>query len=386
MHQTMRWYGPHDNIQLEDLKQCGIEGIVTALHHIPVGDVWTSEEIKKRQTIIENAGLKWTVVESLPVHEDIKRANGNYESYIENYKQSLKNLAECGIYVVTYNFMPVLDWVRTNTKYRNKDGSTALMYDKIAFIYFDVHQLNRPNARKDYSESELEKAKLYGNSLSEEDKKSLFKSILLGLPGSTESFSLEQVLNLLETYKDIDDHLLRKHLISFLQEVTPVAEKSGIKLAIHPDDPPFSVLGLPRVVSKTNDLKQLFNTVSSTSNGLCYCTGSLGAEPNNNLTEIIDLFQDRIHFLHLRNVKRENENVFRESEHLNGDNPMEEIMEKLILVMQKRNISLPMRPDHGFLHSFEKTEQFPGYSLIGRLKGLAELRGLEAGIIYKLKM
>ena len=385
MQQTMRWYGPHDTIQLSDLKQCGIEGIVTALHHIPVGNVWTIDEIKKRQGLIENAALKWTVVESLPVHEDIKRAKGNYKSYIENYKLSLKNLAECGIYVVTYNFMPVLDWVRTNTKYQNKDGTTALMYDKIAFIYFDVHQLNRPNARKDYSENELEKARLYGNSLSEEEKINLFKSVLLGLPGSTESFTPEEVLKLLEAYKDIDDHLLRKHLIMFLQEIIPVAEKYGIKLAIHPDDPPFSVLGLPRVVSKTNDLKEIFNVVVSNSNGLCYCTGSLGAEPNNNLTEIVDLFQDRIHFLHLRNVVRENENVFRESEHLNGDNPMEEIIEKIILVMQKRNLNLPMRPDHGFLHSFEKTEQFPGYSLIGRLKGLAELRGLEAGIIHKLK-
>lgn len=385
MQQTMRWYGPHDTIQLSDLKQCGIEGIVTALHHIPVGNVWTIDEIKKRQALIENAALKWTVVESLPVHEDIKRAKGNYKSYIENYKLSLKNLAECGIYVVTYNFMPVLDWVRTNTKYQNKDGTTALMYDKIAFIYFDVHQLNRPNARKDYSENELEKARLYGNSLSEEEKINLFKSVLLGLPGSTESFTPEEVLKLLEAYKDIDDHLLRKHLIMFLQEIIPVAEKYGIKLAIHPDDPPFSVLGLPRVVSKTNDLKEIFNVVVSNSNGLCYCTGSLGAEPNNNLTEIVDLFQDRIHFLHLRNVVRENENVFRESEHLNGDNPMEEIIEKIILVMQKRNLNLPMRPDHGFLHSFEKTEQFPGYSLIGRLKGLAELRGLEAGIIHKLK-
>lgn len=385
MQQTMRWYGPHDTIKLSDLKQCGIEGIVTALHHIPVGNVWTIDEIKKRQALIENAALKWTVVESLPVHEDIKRAKGNYKSYIENYKLSLKNLAECGIYVVTYNFMPVLDWVRTNTKYQNKDGTTALMYDKIAFIYFDVHQLNRPNARKDYSENELEKARLYGNSLSEEEKINLFKSVLLGLPGSTESFTPEEVLNLLEAYKDIDDHLLRKHLIMFLQEIIPVAEKYGIKLAIHPDDPPFSVLGLPRVVSKTNDLKEIFNAVVSNSNGLCYCTGSLGAEPNNNLTEIVDLFQDRIHFLHLRNVVRENENVFRESEHLNGDNPMEEIIEKIILVMQKRNLNLPMRPDHGFLHSFEKTEQFPGYSLIGRLKGLAELRGLEAGIIHKLK-
>lgn len=384
MHQTMRWYGPHDTIQLTDLKQCGIEGIVTALHHIPVGAIWTVEEIKKRQAIVENADLKWTVVESLPVHEDIKRAKGNYKIYIENYKTSLKNLAECGIHVVTYNFMPVLDWVRTNHKFQNTDGTTALLYDKIAFIYFDVFQLKRPSAESDYSQEELEKAKTYGESLSEEEKNVLFKSVLLGLPGSTESFTADEILNLLNAYKDIDDSLLRKHLIYFLEEVSPVAEKLGIKLAIHPDDPPFSVLGLPRVVSRTSDLKEIFNAVPLNSNGLCYCTGSLGAEPDNNLTEIIDLFEDRIHFLHLRNVVRENQYVFRESEHLNGGNPIEEIMTKLIQVMQKRNVSLPMRPDHGFLHSFEKTELYPGYSLIGRLKGLAELRGLEAGIIHTL--
>lgn len=384
MHQTMRWYGPHDTIQLNDLRQCGIEGIVTALHHIPVGDVWTIDEIKKRQALVEEADLKWTVVESLPVHEDIKRGKGNFLAYIENYKISLKNLAECRIYVVTYNFMPVLDWVRTNPKHKNKDGTTALLYDKIAFIYFDVFQLKRPNAEKDYSGEELLKGKTYGESLSEEEKKVLFQSILLGLPGSTESFTPEQVLKLLDEYKDINDDLLRKNLIYFLKEVSPLAEKLGIKLAIHPDDPPFSVLGLPRVVSKTSDLKAIFNAIPVNSNGLCYCTGSLGAEPNNNLLDIIDLFEDRIHFLHLRNVTRESEYIFRESEHLNGDNPIEEIMTKLIHVMQKRNVSLPMRPDHGFLHSFEKTELYPGYSLIGRLKGLAELRGLETGIIHSM--
>ena len=385
MHQTMRWYGPHDTIQLNDLRQCGIEGIVTALHHIPVGDVWTVGEIKKRQALVEDAGLNWTVVESLPVHEDIKRGKGNYLTYIENYKTSLKNLAQCGIYVVTYNFMPVLDWVRTNPKHKNKDGTTALLYDKIAFIYFDVFQLKRPNAEKDYSKNELNQAKTYGSRLSEEEKKALFQSILLGLPGSTESFTPEQVLSLLDDYKDIDDNDLRKNLIYFLKEVSPLAENLGVKLAIHPDDPPFSVLGLPRVVSKTTDLKEIFNTVPINSNGLCYCTGSLGAEPNNNLLEIIDLFEDRIHFLHLRNVSRDSEYIFRESEHLNGDNPIEEIMTKLIHVMQKRNTSLPMRPDHGFLHSFERTELYPGYSLVGRLKGLAELRGLEAGIIHSMK-
>ncbi|MEZ4977453.1 MAG: mannonate dehydratase [Flavobacteriaceae bacterium] len=385
MHQTMRWYGPHDIIQLTNLKQCGIESIVTALHHIPVGNVWTVGEIKKRQTIIEESGLKWTVVESLPVHDDIKLAKGNYLTYIENYKRSLENLAECGIYTVTYNFMPLLDWVRTNVKYQNKDGSKALLFDKIAFIFFDVFLLKRPLAENSYTKQELEKAQSYGNNLTELEKNALFESVLLGLPGNTKSFTPKEVLALLKAYKNIDGSHLREHLINFLNEIAPLANTLGVKLAIHPDDPPFPILGLPRVVSKTSDLKVIFDAVPISSNGLCFCTGSLGAEPNNNLIDIIDLFENRIHFLHLRNIIRENEFVFRESEHLIGDNPMEKIMVKLINLMQKRNISLPMRPDHGFLHSFEKKELFPGYSLLGRLKGLAELRGLEAGILHFLE-
>jgi mannonate dehydratase len=245
--------------------------------------------------------------------------------------------------------------------------------------------LKRPNAENDFSEKEKQEALAYGNTLTEDEKEKLFRYVLLGLPGSTEGFTAEQVLALLEDYKDIDDEGLRNNLVSFLKEVVPVAEKNGVKLAIHPDDPPFSVLGLPRVVCNEKDIRQLFDAVPNNANGLCYCTGSLGAEPKNDLEKIIDDFGDRIHFLHLRNVKRENESVFRESKHLDGDNPMEGIMEKIILLMNERNISLPMRPDHGFLHSYEKSELYPGYSLIGRLKGLAELRGLEQGILYKLK-
>ena len=384
MQQTMRWYGPSDTIGLKDIRQCGVLGIVTALHQIPVGEIWTIEAIKERQQLICNAGMEWTVVESLPVHEDIKKATGDYLKYIENYKISIKNIAECDIKVITYNFMPILDWVRTNHSFENPDGTKALLYNKEAFVYFDVFLLKRPNTN--YSEEEKQKALDFGNKLSKPEKELLFKNVLLGLPGSKINFTAEQILALLKEYEAIDDLKLRENLIYFLSEVAPFAEELGVKLAIHPDDPPFSVLGLPRILCTEEDIKQIFNAVPIKANGLCYCTGSLGANPNNNLEKIIDDWGDRIHFLHLRNVKRDNDSVFRESEHLNGDNPMESIVERLIVLMNKRNISLPMRPDHGFLHSLEEgKEQYPGYSLIGRLKGLAELRGLEKGIIYKMK-
>lgn len=387
MQQTMRWFGPNDNVSLIDIKQAGATGIVTALHQIPVGDIWTAEAIKERQEIIRNYGLEWTVVESLPVHEEIKRASGNYLQYIENYKISLQNLAECGIKIITYNFMPILDWVRTNHDFINEDGSRALLYNQDAFTYFDVFLLKRLNSENDYSEIEKEKALQFGNQLAEDEKALLFKNVLLGLPGSTIHFTAEQILFLLENYAEIDNEKLRENLIYFLSEVTPIAEKNGQKLAIHPDDPPFSVLGLPRIVSTESDLKAIFNSVPSTANGLCYCTGSLSADPKNHLEKIIDDFGDRIHFLHLRNTIRESETIFRESEHLNGDVKMEIIVEKLLLLMNKTKTSLPMRPDHGFLHRVdEATETYPGYSLTGRLKGLAELRGLEMGIAYKLNL
>ena len=386
MQQTMRWFGPQDSVRLIDIKQAGATAIVTALHQIPVGDIWTIEAIQERQQIIKDAGLEWTVVESLPVHEEIKRAAGNYLQYIENYKISLKNLSDCGIKIITYNFMPILDWVRTDHNYSNQDGSKALLYNQLAFTFFDVYLLKRPNAEKEYSEEEKAKALQFGSQLSDSEKELLFKNVLLGLPGSKINFTAEQILSLLDNYAAIDNKKLRENLIYFLSEVVPVAAACGSKLAVHPDDPPFSVLGLPRIVSTENDLREIFEAVPSSANGLCYCTGSLGANPSNNLEKIIDDFGDRIHFLHLRNVIRENENVFRESEHLNGEAKMEAIMEKLIVLMNERNVSLPMRPDHGFLHSIEEgIEQYPGYSLVGRLKGLAELRGLEAGIGYKLK-
>jgi mannonate dehydratase len=385
MQETMRWYGPHDGVSLEDIRQCGVTGIVTALHQIPVGKVWEVGAIQERQQLVRAAGLEWTVVESLPVHEDIKRRGGNYEHYIQNYKQSLVNLSECGLKVVAYNFMPILDWVRTDHAYVNPDGTRALLFDEIAFIYFDVFLLKRPGAALDYSEHQVERAQAYGDALDAGAKEKLFQNILLGLPGSDESFTPEKILELLEAYKGIDDAALRRNLIHFLSEIAPLAEELGIKLAIHPDDPPFSVLGLPRVVSTEQDIAQLMSAVPLSANGLCYCTGSLGAHPKNDLIRIIETNGNRIHFLHLRNVKKEAGKRFRESEHLHGDNPMEEIMEKLLALMYQRDTALPMRPDHGFLHSFEAKEKYPGYSLIGRLKGLAELRGLELGIQYKMK-
>jgi len=387
MQQTMRWFGPNDNVKLIDIRQAGATGIVTALHQIPVGEIWTVEDIQERQLMIRNEGLEWTVVESLPVHEEIKRASGNYLQYIENYKISLQNLAECGIKTITYNFMPILDWVRTNHDFINEDESRALLYNQDAFTYFDVFLLKRPNSENDYSYAQKEKALQFGSQLSEEEKALLFKNVLLGLPGSTINFTAEEILSLLENYAKIDNQKLRENLIYFLSEVTPIAEKNGQKLAIHPDDPPFSVLGLPRIVSTESDLKAIFSAVPSKANGLCYCTGSLSADPKNNLEKIIDDFGDRIHFLHLRNTIRESETIFRESEHLNGNVKMEVIVEKLLLVMNERKTSLPMRPDHGFLHKVdEKIETYPGYSLTGRLKGLAELRGLEMGIAYKLNL
>ncbi|MCR9228713.1 MAG: mannonate dehydratase [Flavobacteriaceae bacterium] len=385
MQQTMRWYGPNDGVSLRDIRECGVTGIVTALHQIPVGEVWQVQDIEERQQVIREEGMEWMVVESLPVHEDIKRRGGDYGLYIQNYKGSLKNLAECGIKVVAYNFMPILDWVRTDHAHINPDGTKALLFDEVAFIFFDVYLLKRPGAEDDYTKDQLIQAKTYGNSLDESEKEKLFKNVLLGLPGSDESFTPEKILELLHAYRGIDDDALRKSLVHFLSEVAPVAEELGIKLAIHPDDPPFSVLGLPRVVSTEKDIAEILSAVPENANGLCYCTGSLGARPNNDLLRIIDQHGDRIHFLHLRNVKREDGKRFRESEHLNGDNPMEEIIEKLLLLMNKHKTALPMRPDHGFLHSFEAKEKYPGYSLIGRLKGLAELRGAEHGIVHKLK-
>lgn len=392
--ETWRWFGPNDSITLKEIKQTGASGIVTALHQIPVGEIWSIDNIMSRNDLIKSEGLTWSVVESVPVHENLKKRKGNFSQLIENYKTTIKNLGQCGIRTVCYNFMPVLDWSRTNLNVEYSDGSITTKFEKKAFAAFDLFILKRVGAENDYDSELIKKAEQYYGLLKEDQKITLAKTILFGLPGSWESYSIDEFNKVLYEYSDIDDSALRYNLQNFLLEIIPVAEEAGVCMAIHPDDPPFPLLGLSRIVSTKNDLQQIITAVDSLSNGLTLCTGSLGASINNDLVDIANSFKHRVNFIHLRNISRNGKGDFMEENHLEGDIDLYSVMKILLLEQRRRNdengkeIKIPIRSDHGHLMLPDQNRQgiYPGYSLFGRMRGLAELRGLEMGIIRSLNL
>jgi mannonate dehydratase len=380
LQQTWRWFGPTDPVTLQDVKQTGSQGIVTALHHIPHGDIWTVDEIRKRQSELKALGYNWDVVESVTIHEDIKTRSGNYKKYIDQYKTTLRNLASCGIRIVTYNFMPVNDWTRTNLDYPMHDGSKALYFDWFDLALFDIHILKRKNAEQSYQPSVIAEALKRSKSYSQKQLDDLSGIVMFGIPGEKKT-TVQEMNDKLSYYKEIDHSALRENLKYFLQEVSPVAAENTIKLAIHPDDPPFPILGLPRVVSNADDLDFILSSVPIESNGLCFCTGSLGANPINNLPVMAKKAGKRIHFVHLRNTKRDEHGNFYEADHLDGDTDMYAVLKEILTIQQQLKEPIPFRPDHGhqMMDDMNKVTN-PGYSCIGRMRGLAELRGLELGI------
>ncbi len=385
---TWRWFGPNDPITLNEIKQTGATGIVTALHQIPPGEIWPVDEILARKKMIEAEELTWSVVESVPVHENIKKRKNNFQSMINNYRQTIINLGECGIDTACYNFMPVLDWSRTDLNVAFRDGSITTKFEMYVFAAFDLFILKRKNAVADYSEHIIFKASEYYKSMNEADKTRLIQTVLFGLPGSLQAYTLDEFRAAIAEYENISEEQLRENLFSFIREIIPTAEEAGVRMAIHPDDPPFSLLGLPRIVGSKNDVEKILNAVDSPFNGLTLCTGSFGAGIKNDLADIAKTFAPKINFVHLRNVNRNSDGDFIEENHLEGEIDIYNVMKTLLLEQKKRvntnavNSRMPMRPDHGHLMSPDQNRKgiYPGYSLFGRMRGLAELRGMEIAL------